>query len=487
LALPQIRWPLLLRKIRHLPTIRSIVFGTSKPWKGIKKLAILDAWKKGSKAAISSWDPALAVCKLMASGVCLPRPELIMTKRWLSWVLVTGLLGCGGSGSVADQTAVSEGGQAGQSGESGQAGESGSSAQGGTTSTGGKSGSSGTGGNSGAGTGGSSQSGTGGTSGTAGSGTAGTGTAGTGTAGAAGTAGSSGTAGSAGSAGGTTAKKIRFIAMGDGGEGNPAQHTVAAAVKTVCEQKGGCDFVLYLGDNIYNSGVSGVDDQQFSDKFEKPYQNLNMPFYVVLGNHDYGGSGTGVEFWKGQSQVDYTQYSAKWVMPDNYYAIPISEQLDLFGLDSNAMMFNFDSQQRTWLQQQTAQSVAKWKIAFGHHTFISNGAHGNAGSYEGLPFVPVVNGAGVEDFIKDAVCNHVDVYICGHDHNRQWLQPTCGTEFIVSGTASKTTALKDKGTPTLFENDQIEGFFYLEISGNQLLGESYDSSGMMEFTRTITK
>jgi hypothetical protein len=46
----------------------------------------------------------------------------------------------------------------------------------------------------------------------------------------------------------------RFIALGDGGTGTLAQYQVAAAAKTVCDQKG-CDFALYLGDNIYEVGV----------------------------------------------------------------------------------------------------------------------------------------------------------------------------------------------------------------------------------------
>ena len=53
-----------------------------------------------------------------------------------------------------------------------------------------------------------------------------------------------------------------------------------------------------LGDNIYDSGVTSVTDPQWQTKFEIPYMGVNLPFYVVLGNHDYGGNGAGTEFDK---------------------------------------------------------------------------------------------------------------------------------------------------------------------------------------------
>ena len=61
-------------------------------------------------------------------------------------------------------------------------------------------------------------------------------------------------------------KIVRFVAMGDGGEGNETQYKVADVLKEVCEQKtddlDGCEFVLYLGDNIYDVGVDDVLDEQ---------------------------------------------------------------------------------------------------------------------------------------------------------------------------------------------------------------------------------
>ena len=98
---------------------------------------------------------------------------------------------------------------------------------------------------------------------------------------------------------------VSFIAIGDTGTGEEKQYKVAAAMKEVCDELG-CDFALGLGDNIYETGVDSVDDVQFIDKFEKPYADVDFPFYMTLGNHDNGWlSGDGLDNDKGEFQVDY--------------------------------------------------------------------------------------------------------------------------------------------------------------------------------------
>ena len=57
-----------------------------------------------------------------------------------------------------------------------------------------------------------------------------------------------------------------------------------------------------------------VNDSQFDAKFEVPYADLDFPFWVTLGNHDFGE--LPVQFWKTDFQVDYTQHSTKWTLPD---------------------------------------------------------------------------------------------------------------------------------------------------------------------------
>ncbi|WP_143140236.1 metallophosphoesterase [Nannocystis exedens] len=285
---------------------------------------------------------------------------------------------------------------------------------------------------------------------------------------------------------------VRFVVLGDVGEGNEDQYQVADAIIAVCEQRG-CDWAMLTGDNFYDSGVDGVDDPQWQEKFELPYMGITFPIYAVLGNHDYGGNGIGVDFDTSKSdyQVEYTQHSELWRMPDKYYSWK-QAHAEFWGLDTNQVMtdpFNGSSDdQQAWLDQTLAASTATWKIAFGHHPYLSNGEHGNAGDYEDLEGIPLpfVAGENVKEFMEESVCGKIDVYICGHDHTMQWLQAQCGTEFIVAGAGSKANGLPGNN-PQHFQVPEMEGFTWVELNDNSFTGVIFDKNGNELYSRTFSK
>lgn len=290
---------------------------------------------------------------------------------------------------------------------------------------------------------------------------------------------------------GGEAQIVRFVVLGDTGEGNEDQYSVAQAIVEICAQKG-CDFGVLTGDNFYDSGVSGVDDPQWQEKFELPYEDITFPIYPVLGNHDYGGDGIGVDFdgSKDDYQVEYSQVSQLWKMPAKFHNLKI-KHAEFWWLDTNQVMtdpFNGDSDdQKDWLIATTAASTATWKIAFGHHPYISNGDHGNAGNYENIEAIPLpfVSGENVKEFMEDAVCGKIHAYLCGHDHNLQWLEPKCGTEFIVSGAGSKAEDLPGDN-PKFFQHN-MEGFIWVELKDDSFTGVFYDKSAAELYSRTFNK
>ena len=276
--------------------------------------------------------------------------------------------------------------------------------------------------------------------------------------------------------------EVRFVAMGDAGEGNEGQFAVAAAIGTVCEERG-CDFALYLGDNFYDVGVASDMDKQFQSKFEVPYAALDFPFYVTLGNHDYGTLGN--EWAKSEYYIAYTEQSEKWTLPAEYYSFQ-EENVHFVSLDTNQVFWGVDiDAQSQFLQQDLAGLTDTWIIMFGHHPYISNGPHGNAGNYEGL--FGLIGGEDVQEFMESEVCGKAHVYICGHDHSKQWHEPQCGTEFIVSGGGAKLTDFEHRNdNPTIWEDDQTEGFLWVEIIDNSFTGVFYDRDGNEQYERTIT-
>lgn len=282
-----------------------------------------------------------------------------------------------------------------------------------------------------------------------------------------------------------TVQTVRFVAMGDTGKGNQGQKDVAAAVAAKCAASG-CDFIQLLGDNIYDSGVGSTTDPQWQSKFEIPYAAISTPFYVVLGNHDYGGEGAGWQFGRGAHEIAYSAVSSKWKLPAAHYQ-HTKEHVQFLALDTNLMMYNVGvDKQKAALAGWLASSTSTWKIAFGHHCILSNGDHGNAGNYDGLWWIPIAGGQGVKKFFDENVCGKVDMYIAGHDHSRQWMTGTCkGTELIVSGAGASTTDLPGR-QPSRFGSDKL-GFLYVTVTDRSLTGEFINAAGTVEFTRTITK
>ena len=79
-----------------------------------------------------------------------------------------------------------------------------------------------------------------------------------------------------------------ILCVGDFGTGEPSQYKVSKLIEYLINKKNVL-LILGLGDNIYPDGVHSENDNQFIEKFEKPYENIPpyIKFYNVLGNHDY--------------------------------------------------------------------------------------------------------------------------------------------------------------------------------------------------------
>jgi predicted MPP superfamily phosphohydrolase len=99
---------------------------------------------------------------------------------------------------------------------------------------------------------------------------------------------------------------ISFLVMGDWGKmGGQSQKPVADAMDEV-SRKFHAQFIITTGDNFYPAGVSSITDVHWKSSFEDVYnkEGHQIPWYPVLGNHDYQSNP--------QAEVQYSTVSDRW-------------------------------------------------------------------------------------------------------------------------------------------------------------------------------
>jgi len=251
---------------------------------------------------------------------------------------------------------------------------------------------------------------------------------------------------------------ISFLAFGDFGTGSKMQYQVAEAMQKKC-QHSGCDFVITLGDNIYNNGVQSVSDSQFQSKFEKPYAQLPYRFHMVLGNHDYRGNI--------QAQIDYTQKSKKWYLPAKYYTFKTGHS-SFFALDTN----DPNPEQVRFLTSGLKNAHTPWKIAFGHHPRHSNGYYKNSQSAGQIKLL-------------DSMCSQVALYLSGHEHNQQHIQKGCAIDYLIVGSAAGMRA-GASGPGTQFYRPGY-GFAWVKVSEQEIYFELLDENAKVHYSHKIKR
>lgn len=264
---------------------------------------------------------------------------------------------------------------------------------------------------------------------------------------------------------------LRFIVFGDWGRNGEDNQKQVARTMGVVAKKFKPEFIVSTGDNFYPNGVRSTLDHNWLASYEDIYtaHSLQTDWYIVLGNHDYGGNP--------QAEIDYTAVDRKWNMPARYY----SKVFYIDGDTTLGMLFVFldtspflteyyqgdkthvrgqdTAAQRIWLEKTLSEAPAnvKWKLVFGHHPVYTGGGRMKAPETLEMKklFQPI--------FEK----YHVNAYICGHDHNLQYIKPPGFTHYLVSGAGSelsRTVVHPEGGVFARAEN----GFMNITVSLKQM-------------------
>jgi predicted MPP superfamily phosphohydrolase len=245
-------------------------------------------------------------------------------------------------------------------------------------------------------------------------------------------------------------------------------------------------FIVTIGDNFYEDGVAGIDDEHWKLSYENVYKELTRryPWYVTLGNRDYRGN---VE-----AQLNYHSVNPNWILPDRYYTFTKelggNQKVRFIIIDSNPYVSSYYSdplykktisqdtgKQSMWIDSVLATSKEEWKIMVGHHPLY----YANAARPDTFTLFRVVKPL-IEKY-------KVQVYISGHIHNMQYNYPTTGTTgYILSGNGAIPNPAAPKSDYTLFSSD-VPSFTRCTIENNTFNFQFIDSTGSVIYANSIKR
>ncbi|NQD37778.1 acid phosphatase [Permianibacter sp. IMCC34836] len=252
-------------------------------------------------------------------------------------------------------------------------------------------------------------------------------------------------------------ERISFLAIGDQGSGQLPQRRVAAAMADAAEADPNVRFCLLLGDNFYGHGVTSVTDWQWRWKFESVYSAValwTLPFYSVLGNHDYLGNV--------QAQLDYSQQG----QGSNRFRLPARQYIRDFGqaagrplvriafIDTNDTANDFAAARALIKQAFSATpSEPLWRIVVAHHPIRTFGRYRDDTELR-------------KALLPDLIAAKVQLYLSGHDHNLQLIAAPNEPVFAISGGGGAGLYPKTGADTSLRYFNAAHGYLKVDVSAS---------------------
>lgn len=267
-----------------------------------------------------------------------------------------------------------------------------------------------------------------------------------------------------------------YLANDLGRNGYYQQKQIAALMGTMAEEDGP-EAVLALGDVHHFEGVASVNDPLWLTNFELIYDHpeLMIPWYPVLGNHEYRGNT--------QAVLDYAHVSRRWCMPSRYYSLRFEDDgitvrvimldttplIDKYRNDSitypDAHLQDADAQ-LAWLEAELAAATEDWVIVTGHHPVYADTPKDESERTD------------MQARVGEILRRHrVDFYICGHIHNFQHIRPAGQkVDYVVNSSASLSRTKVKAVEGAQFISDEA-GFARLTATATTLTLDLINAEG----------
>lgn len=247
------------------------------------------------------------------------------------------------------------------------------------------------------------------------------------------------------------------------------------------------EFVVAAGDVHHFEGVRSVHDPLWMTNYELIYSHpdLMLPWYPILGNHEYRGNT--------QAVIDYSGISARWQMPARYYTKVMEEDgatirlvmidtpplLDKYRKDTekypDAAKQDIDKQ-LVWLDSVLTSAKEDWVMVVGHHPIYADTDKNES------------ERADMQKRVDSILRKHgnVDMYVCGHIHNFQHIRkPDSQIDYVVNTSGSLAREVKPiDGTQFC---SSATGFSLITVDKKELCLYMMDKEGKVLHTVRRTK
>ncbi|MFI3286762.1 MAG: metallophosphoesterase [Rikenellaceae bacterium] len=274
----------------------------------------------------------------------------------------------------------------------------------------------------------------------------------------------------------TYEERLNFYVIADSGRNGYYEQKSVAELMGEMAAYVEPEFIAAAGDTHHFMGVESVNDPLWMTNFELVYSHpeLMIPFFPVLGNHEYRGNT--------QSVIDYTTVSRRWEMPDRYYTNVVEGEgtsVRMVYVDTPPLIDKYrnDSQkypdaveqsmeeQLQWVDSVLTASTERWRVVVGHHPIYAYTTKN------------VSERTNMQERLDTILRRHdVDLYICGHIHSFQHLRATgSNIDYIVNGSASLAREVEPIDETQFCAG--IEGFLVVSASQKELETTMVDCNG----------
>lgn len=239
-------------------------------------------------------------------------------------------------------------------------------------------------------------------------------------------------------------KPLNFYLANDlGRNGYYDQKPIAELMGNMAENVD-IECVIAAGDVHHFEGVRSVNDPLWMTNYELIYSHpeLMIPWYAILGNHEYRGNT--------QAVLDYSKVSARWNVPDRYYTFAMENDgvtvrfvmvdtaplLDKYREDtekySDACKQDMNKQ-LSWIDSVLTEAKEDWVLVVGHHPIYAETGKDDSERLD------------LQKRLDSILRKHknVDMYLCGHIHNFQHIRKSdSNIDYVVNTSGSLSRKVK---------------------------------------------